>query len=65
MPRLFLAIVLIALIALAVIMAITYLARAVNPPSGPSPVATGDMMQKVAYFLLLGLMAYVAFAGGA
>jgi len=65
MPRLFLAIILIALIVLAVIIAITQLARALNPPSGDSPVATGDTMQKVAYFLLLGLMAYVAFAGGA
>lgn len=61
MPRLFLAILLLAIILLATVFVISKLAYALAPPDGPDE--TRNSMQKISFFLLLCLMAYVIMNG--
>jgi len=63
MFRIFLVILALAVILLFALAAIILVARAVAPTASDDIQVAGDKMQKIAFLLLLGLIAYVAATG--
>lgn len=63
MQRLVLALLFLAVIAGVIAMLARGAAFVMGDKAGPTTFATGDMMRKIAYFLLLCLIVYVSFSG--